>query len=334
MPTPRCMSFRLFVAGTLLASAGLAPAHAAESGIGIYLLGFRGPFAGVAPPPGLYFQNDLYYYNGQLGGQKPLPFNGRLIADVRATALIDIPTLLWSTPFQVLGGNLAFSASLPIGGPSVDAGIAVASPGGAVTGRDIRDSITTIGDPLLATSIGWHAGDFHWTTGVTVNVPIGDYRQGAIANVAFHRWATDLTGALTWFDPKIGIEVSGAAGVTFNGTNPATDYTTGTEFHLELAASKILSNGFQFGAIGYYYQQISGDSGSGARLGPFKGRTIALGGTAAYTFKLDGRDITTRVKVLREFDVENRLEGTAAFLTVSLPLYVNAAPAKPLTTKY
>jgi len=84
----------------------------------------------------------------------------------------------------------------------------------------------------------------------------------------------------------------------------------------------------------YYYQQVTGDSGSGARLGDFKGRTIARGGTAAYTFKLDGRDITTRVKLLREFDVENRLEGTAGFLTVSFPIVVNAAPVRPLVTKY
>jgi hypothetical protein len=40
------------------------------------------------------------------------------------------------------------------------------------------------------------------------------------------------------------------------------------------------------------------------------------------------------VKVLREFDVENRIEGTAGFLTVSFPIVVNAAPAKPLVTRY
>ena len=41
-----------------------------------------------------------------------------------------------------------------------------------------------------------------------------------------------------------------------------------------------------------------------------------------------------RERVLREFDVENRLEGTAGFLTVSFPIFVNAAPAKPVVTKY
>jgi hypothetical protein len=324
----------LFVASALLALALPHKADAAENAVGFYLLGSRGALAGVLPPPGLYFQNDVYLYSGTTGANVAIPFNGRIVADVKGNAVFEAPTLLWSTPLQILGGNLGLSATLPAGGPAVDAGVSLTGPGGNVISRDLHDSIFTVGDPVIAGTVGWHAGNFHWSTGVTVNVPIGDYRPGALANIALHRWGADVFAAGTWLDPRLGIDLSGAVGVTFNGTNPVTDYTTGTEFHLELAASKILSNGFQFGAIGYYYQQVTGDSGSGARLGDFKGRTIALGGTAAYTFKLDGRDITTRVKVLREFDVENRIEGTAGFLTVSFPIVVNAAPAKPLVTRY
>ena len=33
-------------------------ATAAENAAGIYLLGFRGPLAGVTPPPGIYVEND------------------------------------------------------------------------------------------------------------------------------------------------------------------------------------------------------------------------------------------------------------------------------------
>jgi hypothetical protein len=51
--------------------------------------------------------------------------------------------------------------------------------------------------PFLLSSIGWHAGNLHWTGGVGVNVPVGDYREGALANIAFHRWAADLFGAAT-----------------------------------------------------------------------------------------------------------------------------------------
>ena len=46
----------------LFASTGAA--LAAEGGIGFYLLGSKGPFAGVLPAPGTYINNDLYYYTG------------------------------------------------------------------------------------------------------------------------------------------------------------------------------------------------------------------------------------------------------------------------------
>jgi hypothetical protein len=48
----------------------------------------------------------------------------------------------------------------------------------------------------------------------------------------------------------------------------------------------------------------------------------------AYTFDLGTTPLTARLKVFREFAAENRLEGTAAFLTLSLPLRVDAASAE------
>ena len=111
--------------------------------------------------------------------------------------------------------------------------------------------------------------------------------------------------------------------MTFNGTNQATDYTTGNEFHVEWAATKMLTTQLSVGLVGYYYDQITGDSGPGARLGLFEGRVIAVGGTVAYNFQLGATPISTRLKVYREFDAENRLEGTAGYMTVSLPLGVH-----------
>lgn len=310
--------------------------QAAENGVGIYLLGFRGPQAGIVPPPGLYFQNDTYFYKGSANPSREIPYNGQLVADVRATMWANVPTLLWSTPIQIAGGNLAFTASLPIGGPTIDAGVALSAPPiNAVIARNLHDRVATIGDPLLTSLVAWHAGNFHWNAGVTTNIPVGDYREGAIANIAFHRWAADLFAAATWLDQASGHELSGTIGITFNGRNPTTDYTTGTEFHAEFAALQHVSRQFNLGVVGYYYDQLTGDSGSGARLGPFKGRVAALGGTVGYTFMAGQLPIATRVKVFREFDVRNRLEGTAGFFTISLPLSVAVppAPAQPLITK-
>ncbi|MGX1307093.1 hypothetical protein AB7M35_001813 [Amorphus suaedae] len=294
-------------------------AQAAESGTGFYLLGTRAALAGVVPPPGVYIQNDLYLYSGSASASRDLPIGGRIVADVEATAAIDLLTGLWSTKVPLMGGNLALQATIPVGTQNVSARAAVPGLG---LGASIDDDVFTVGDPVVGASIGWHAGNFHWTAGTLVNVPIGDYQEGQIANLAFHRWGMDLYGAATWLDMTRGIDLSAALGVTFNGENPATDYRTGTEFHAEWAATKYLTPAFSLGVAGYYYRQITADSGPGATLGDFKGQVAAIGGTMAYDAKIASTPVSFKAKVYQEFAVENRLQGTSGFLTVSFPLGV------------
>ena len=256
---------------------------------------------------------------------------------MRATSWVNLATLLWSTPVAIFGGNLAFSATLPAGGPDVRAGLGLLSADmNSAFVRNAHQSIATVGDPFLVGSIGWHAGNLHWTTGVGVNIPVGDYQERVLANVAFHHWAADLYGSATWLDKTTGRELSGSLGVTFNGNQPRNQLPTGTELHLDFAAIQHLPGGWSVGLVGYHYNQLTGDSGAGARLGAFKGRVTALGGTLGYTFKLADRDISTSVRVFREFDVQNRLEGTTAYFTVALPLYEQPAArpsVKPLIAK-
>lgn len=44
------------------------PGQAAEAATGVYLLGSRAGWAGITPPPGVYFQDDTYFYSGKIGG--------------------------------------------------------------------------------------------------------------------------------------------------------------------------------------------------------------------------------------------------------------------------
>ena len=57
------------------------------------------------------------------------------------------------------------------------------------------------------------------------------------------------------------------AGLTHNFINPDTQYQNGIDAHIDWAASKFLSPQFHVGVAGYLYQQLTGDSGSGATLG-------------------------------------------------------------------
>ncbi|WP_441227947.1 SphA family protein [Tardiphaga sp. 20_F10_N6_6] len=299
-------------------------ARAAEGATGAYLLGTRGPGAGITPPPGVYFQDDTYFYSGKLGGGRTLPTGGLLVANVSQETWINLPTTIWVTPAKIFGGDLAFSLTTPFGEPRVNANLLVNSPRFGPIGVNAVDSELALSDFFINSFVGWHSGNFHWQVGVGGVIPSGTYVPGQLSNASLNRPAIDVFTALTWLDPTLGWDLSASAGFTFNQPNTATDYKSGDEFHLEWAATKYLTKEFTLGLVGYYYQQLTADSGSGARLGSFEGRVVALGGSIGYTFEVGKLPISTRLKVFREFAAENRMEGTAGFLTVSLPIAMDA----------
>ena len=285
-------------------------ATAIEGGASFYLLGGKLPLSGIVPGPGLYFQNDMYFYNGSIGADIELPIGGQIIAEVDAFLFFEAPTVLAVTPYEILGGRLGFGMTLPVGYADIQA---------SLNQFEIEDDVFTIGDPVGAALLGWDVGNFHWSLGATLNVPIGDYQEGEIAQISLNRWAADVTGALTWLDPASGWELSAAAGVTFNGTNQFTDYNSGNEVHLEATAARHFGQAFTLGLAGYYNHQISPDSGS--RLGDFIGEVGAIGGFADYSFALGGHPVTARVKYFHEVHAENRLQGDAVYFTLATPLW-------------
>ncbi|WP_407525953.1 SphA family protein [Methylobacterium oryzisoli] len=334
--TGRTLGFVVSCVAGLLATTG---ARAAESAQGVYVLGNRGPLAGVTPPPGFYFESETYYYSGNLSGGRAFQSGGVVAANVKLDMSANFVTPVWVTPVEILGGNLGFSLTIPFGTPNVSAGAVLSSPriDRIIAGRE-RDAIVNVGDIYLASFVGWHSGNFHWTGTLLGVVPSGSYESGQLSNISLNRPAIDLSGALTYLDPVLGYELSVVPGVTFNWINQATQYLTGTEFHLEWSASKYLSKELSVGLVGYYYNQLTGDSGSGNRIGPFKGRVTSLGGQIGYTFKLGEIPVSTNVRFFRELDVKNRFSGTAAYLTISAPLWVappkQVADAKPLVSKF
>ncbi len=95
---------------------------------------------------------------------------------------------------------------------------------------------------MLGAALGWHQGNYQGTLGALVNAPVGFWRRGNLANIGFNRWAIDLNGALTYLDVTTGLELSGAAGFTFNFEKPDTHYKTGTEFHVSGGDAKLVED--------------------------------------------------------------------------------------------
>ena len=303
----------------MLVLGNASAALAAEGGTGWYLLGSKTELSGYLPPPGVYAQSLNYYYTGS--ANVDLSVAGlTLSGGVDADAFYSLPTALWVLDQPILGGHLALSATAPIGWKDVRAGASLTGPGGAAIGTDIGDEDVNFGDPVLGATLGWHEGKFNWTLGALVNVPIGYWEKGNLSNIGFNHWGIDTTVAMTWLDPELGAEISTSAGLTFNFENPDTNYTSGTELHAEFAITKFVSPQFSFGLVGYYYDQITGDSGAGAKLGDFKGHVVGIGPAVNYTFMAGETPIATNLRYFHEFDVENRLSGEAFFLVVTVPV--------------
>ncbi len=322
---------RLCCAFAIAAAARAQPAMASEGGAGFYLLGSGGPEAAIMPPlQGIFFNDQFYYYDASAGGGRDFVVGGRVVAGLNVKIPADFATVLWVPTTNLLGGTLALGGALPFGNPMVNVSAVLTGPGGNSISVSKSDSAFLVGDPIVTAAYGWQTGDYHIQFSSLVNIPIGEYRNGQLANLAFHRWAGDESLAFTWHDDKSGWDVSTKWGLTFNGANHADQYTTGTEFHAEAAIEKRFSPQWRLGVQSYYYHQLTGDSGSGAKLGPFEGQAVGAGGTAAYDFKIAGKiPATLRLTGLQEFEATNRPEGYSLWLSLSMPLSVKLPTAPP-----
>ena len=171
--------------------------------------------------------------------------------------------------------------------------------------------------------VGLSQGNYHWQASTTINIPIGDYREGQLANLAFRRWAADFSLAGTWHDEESGWDVSGKAGIIFNGENGATNYNSGAELHFEASVERTFSEAWSAGAQAYHLTQVTDDSGEGAQLGGFRGEVSAIGARVSYRCHLGRAPIAMRFRAFSEFGATNRLEGESYWLELNMPLHVN-----------
>ena len=109
-------------------------------------------------------------------------------------------------------------------------------------------------------------------------------------------------------------------GFTYNFENPDTQYKNGISSHLDWGASQFLSEQVHVGLLGYFYKQLTADSGSGAVLGDFKSQVWAIGPQAGYFFKVGERQWYANLKGYYEFDAKYRPQGWNLRLAVAIPL--------------
>jgi hypothetical protein len=302
------------------------PAHAVEGGTGAYLLGSRDSFAGIVPGPGTYVTNNFVFMSGK---GPTLSLGGVPVTSPEVDVYINKLDIAHFFESEVLGGTPGLVLSIPYGIGDVTGDFLQPAPFDG-----FRDDNNGFGDIVITPLIGWHDGNFHYSAGVSIFVPVGKYSTASVSaappsvddilNFGKNRWAFMPTFNATYFDRTTGLEVSGSLGITFSTVNTATDWQTAPELSFEAAILQHFPNGLAFGVSGYAYQQIGEDSGSGADnfrtlLGAesLKARVFGIGPIATYNTKFGETPIGFKLKYTHEFEAKRRFESNIVWGSVN-----------------
>ena len=294
----------------LIAAAVLAPlaSRAEEGGTGHYTPGLAASFIDALPAQSGVSVADFFVIY-PASSSAPLP-SGGLVATIDSKVFANYIAVVDRTGFSIFGGSYAFGAIVSV--VWMDSTATIAS----LTGNETPSGI---GDTLLYPAIlGWTALEGALKTDVRLGIyaPTGKFEAGSFANVGKNYWTFEPSAAVS-YDGGV-VQASAFAGVDFNTRNQTTDYLTGTQVHVDgTVAGRVASLGdgrFGAGASGFWYRQVSGDSGSGATLGGFQGRTAGVGPVVSYATKLSGADGAIELKWLPELSVANRLKGSSFWI--------------------
>ncbi len=323
--------------GLVITAACGSTAHADEGGVSFWLPGLYGSLAAVPAQPG-WSGAAIYYHtsvkaNGDVAAARELTigrFSRTLNVDLNVSlkARLDLELLnanyVFATP--VLGGQFAVGMMGLFGHNSTSVnGTLTASVGGLSATRfgSISDARDGIGDLYPMASLRWNAGVHNYMTYVTGDIPVGTYNPNNLANFGIGHGAIDGGVGYTYFNPQTGHEFSAVTGLTYNFKNTDTDYQNGIDWHLDWGASQFLSKQLFVGAVGYFYSQLTADSGSLAILGPVKSSVIGVGPQIGYLFPVGGMQGYLNVKGYYEFDAHDRPHGWNTWLTFAI------SPAAP-----
>ncbi|MBP7864567.1 MAG: transporter [Acidobacteria bacterium] len=298
----------------ILASLAIVPVLAEEAASGHYMPGALADCVDALPlKPGFTFVNIFSAYNGDTGVGREIPIIGTVGLNVEGTAFADCLLLLYTFKPKVLGGQCAALVSLPLAHLTIDADLV--TPTGTV---HRSQSASGLGDIFFSPfAIGWKVKDCNIGAIMGFYAPTGKYERTNVANLGKNYWTVEPTFYVSYMGHKNMVELSLFTGVDFNTTNNETDYKTGTQWHVEGTVAKHwMTKSHAIWGIGanvYYYQQITGDSGTGAKLGDFKGRSFGVGPALSFIKHTKKALIAAEVKWLPELSVENRLKGNSFF---------------------
>jgi len=259
--------------------------------------------AASLPPPGVYFRDYNYFYwadqRNDASGNKIGP------ADLDAFTYVNLPRVVWITDTKLLGGFVGVDAFLPLvyQQTSVNTG-----PGSTFNGNTLG-----VGDFYAEGTLSWHVKHFDFALASGFDAPTGDSptSRGPSTTPGLGYWTFMQTAGATWYvDEAKTWAVSALNRFEFNTEQRDTDVTYGDAYTLEWGISKGLCQELDVGVVGYYQQQVTGNS-----TGEPLNRVAAIGPEVSAYFLKEMLFISVRYNY--EFMAESRAQGNSIALTIT-----------------
>ncbi|AJR06402.1 hypothetical protein C9J03_17370 [Photobacterium gaetbulicola] len=304
--------YEALLSGALLAAL-VAPCQvtAEEGGSGHYLPGTLSSRINQIPPSkSLNVYMDLSGFDGSTQSELSVPLAGLAVNDLSITTQTYSMNLVWNPGIRLKGGwQYAMAIALPYSSVEVSA-----SQEHNVQGHRLRDRDSGLGDIMIAPLMLAYSLSEYWLTELHFNLyaPTGNFEPGKLANVGKNYWSVSPVAWLQYIEPVTGQEFTVSGGIDWNTKNEDTDYQTGTQMHVDSTLIQYIPLLWGFtgiGLSGYWYQQLSSDSGSGAVSGDFKAKAVGLGPVISYRATWSGRPVRAELKWTNELEVRNRAEG-------------------------
>jgi len=324
-----------------------APARADEGGVSFWVPGIYASLAAVPLQPGWTVNETYYHWQGQGGADVARArevtigrFNPtvtlNLSGNLNALADIVFGTAIYTFEQPVLGGQASVMLLGAYGRTDATVNATFSGtigplPFGPFTRQDFGEAVG-FGDLYPQATLRWNQGVNNYMLYLTGDIPVGLYNSSDLANIGIGHYAIDAGGAYTYFNPETGREFSVTAGFTYNFINPSTQYQNGIDMHLDWGASQFLTKQFQIGAVGYIYQQLTCDSGSGDKVGCFESRVLGIGPQVGFIFPMETplgiKQAYLNFRGYAELDHQNRAQGYDVWVSLTIS---NPAAPPPVT---
>ncbi len=286
--------------------------QAAEGASSHFIPGANGDiFLAVPPEPGFLVANTFWYQSGNVG---ETVLEGQVELNLDIGTFLNLTALTYTFEQPILGGRYTVGALIPFGNVDLDSTI-IGPRGGRFPASESSFDLSDIA--LIPFQLNWASGPWSFKVSEVIVAPTGGYSLSENVNLGRNYWSFDTIAAATWFDPDKGTAFSIQPGLMINTENSDTNYRTGTEFHLDLTLNQFLAPSFAVGIRGYWYQQISGDSGAGAVLGDYISESVGAGPGFVWIPKFGAGQLTVLGKWIHDFSATNRFDSDYLTLTGS-----------------